>query len=660
MHPDLQDAIAFHEAILAEGGKALVGYQTPKILANIVLLSEIPTTYDKKEQRQVNSGNLLLRGVPGVGKTFFGVILAAISNAKFARIQGRADLQPTEVVGFQMINPATGELTTEMGPLAEAEVILLDEINRIPLKSQSAFLEGLQDRTVTVGKTTYELPAFNFAIATMNPVELGQGTFPLSEAATDRFAIMVNIGYLPPEEERKLVHFDFKQVRLNPLMAKERIIQLRAAITEHVFLHERLGDYIQRLVANTRPYNPDTDWLRSLAVGAGGDGRRPGRLAARDHRVGPAGQGVGAARAAARRGLPRGHPGPGAVRARAPALARPARRQPRAHHRGGGQGRHRAHAYPMRTREQEVEPLINLSEITEVELLILKRMREFTIGEHASLFHGTGFDYVGLRDWQAGDRFEAIDWPQSSLNNFSPLIVREFEQPTTSGVVIVADRSASTRCGVDATGASGQGLQIATLIARSIATIGMSAVFFQDSIGLITFDEGFRHLGAVRPRIGKGQVIHVLDAYQDGHGLQEMRNIGSLSATLTGFSRKTSMMPVVSDFLFDDVEGFLRELSQVNNVHDVFVMMVDASFAFNLPRVSAGWVEVYDVETGRTRMLSRRELGRQADRIRAWQDAVEAKAKAHDLDVVRLSLDQVKFDVALIEWVAERRLRRRK
>ncbi len=261
MHPDLQEAIAFHESILGEGDKALVGYKTPKILANLVLLSEIPTTYDKKEQRQVNSGNLLLRGVPGVGKTFFGVILAAISNARFARIQGRADLQPTEVVGFQMINPATGELTTEMGPLAAAEVILLDEINRIPLKSQSAFLEALQDRTVTVGKTTYELPAFSFAIATMNPVELGQGTFPLSEAATDRFAIMVNIGYLPPEEERKLVNFDFKQIRLNSLMDKERIIQLRSAISAHVFLHERLGDYIQRLVASTRPYNQDIDWL---------------------------------------------------------------------------------------------------------------------------------------------------------------------------------------------------------------------------------------------------------------------------------------------------------------------------------------------------------------------------------------------------------------
>jgi MoxR-like ATPase len=260
VHADLQEAIEFHKAIIAEGGKALVGYDTAKALANIVLLSEIPTTYDKREQRQVNAGNLLLRGVPGVGKTFFGVILAAISNARFARIQGRADLQPTEVVGFQMINPATGALTTEFGPMASAEVILLDEINRIPLKSQSAFLEGLQDRTITVGKETYELPAFSFAIATMNPVELGQGTFPLSEAATDRFAIMINIGYLPPEEEQKLASFDFKRVRLNSLMAKERIIELRSRISEQVFLHEHLGKYVQQLVAATRPYNPDTDW----------------------------------------------------------------------------------------------------------------------------------------------------------------------------------------------------------------------------------------------------------------------------------------------------------------------------------------------------------------------------------------------------------------
>ena len=260
MHPELTEALDLHKAIVAEAGNALIGYENEKTLANVVLLSEIPTTYDKDEKRQVNAGNLLLRGVPGVGKTFFGVILAAISGAKFARIQGRADLQPTEVVGFQMINPATGQFMTEFGPLASAEVILLDEINRIPLKSQSAFLEGLQDRTVTVGKTTYELAPFSFAIATMNPVELGQGTFPLSEAATDRFAIIVNIAYLPPEEEQKLVSFDFKQVKLKGLMSKERIIELRSVITKEVFLHEALAKYIRRLVGATRPYNAETEW----------------------------------------------------------------------------------------------------------------------------------------------------------------------------------------------------------------------------------------------------------------------------------------------------------------------------------------------------------------------------------------------------------------
>ena len=258
--PDLQEAIDFHVAVIAEGSKALVGYDTAKAMANVVLLSEIPTTYDRREERQVNAGNLLLRGVPGVGKTFFGVILAAISDAKFARVQGRADLQPTEVVGFQMINPSTGQLVTEFGPMASAEVILLDEINRIPSSRRARFSKRSRIARITVGKTTYALPSFSFAIATMNPVELGQGTFPLSEAATDRFAAMVNIGYLPAEEEEKLVAFDFKRVALNPLLSKDRIIQLRASVSAGVFLHERLGKYIQRLVAATRPHNPDTDW----------------------------------------------------------------------------------------------------------------------------------------------------------------------------------------------------------------------------------------------------------------------------------------------------------------------------------------------------------------------------------------------------------------
>jgi uncharacterized protein (DUF58 family) len=306
----------------------------------------------------------------------------------------------------------------------------------------------------------------------------------------------------------------------------------------------------------------------------------------------------------------------------------------------------------VRTREQEVEPLINLSEVTEVELLILKRMREFTPGEHSSLFHGAGFNFVGLREWQAGDRFETIDWPQSSLTNFSPLIVREFEQPTTSGVIIVADRSPSTRCGMD-------GVPIAVTIARAIATIGMSAVFFQDSIGLMTFDMRTSALGAVRPRIGKGQVIHCLEAYDEGRGLQDLKLAGSLSATLIGFSRKTSLVPVVSDFLFENPGAMIQELSLANNVHDVFVVLVDAAFAFELPAMSAGWVEAFDVETGSTRMLSRREARGLQARVQAWQDEVAAMARQADLDVLRLGTDQTKFDIALLEWVQERRLRRK-
>jgi uncharacterized protein (DUF58 family) len=310
----------------------------------------------------------------------------------------------------------------------------------------------------------------------------------------------------------------------------------------------------------------------------------------------------------------------------------------------------------VRTREhwatREAEPLISLSDVTEIELIILKRMREFTIGDHASRFHGSGFDFVGLREWQAGDRFETIDWPQSSLTNFSPFIVREFEQPSTSTVCMVADRSLSTRCGMD-------GVPIATTIARALATIGMSAVFFQDTVGLVTFDHDFTNIQGLRPRIGKGQVIHCLDAYQFGQGLQDIRNTGDLGATLIGFLRKTSMVPVISDFLFDNVDALVKDLARVNSLHDVFLAIVDASFAFELPGVSAGWIETFDVESGRSRVMSRKELMAMAGKVREWQDDVAKTAKRAGIDALRLESDPTKFDVALLEWVAERRLRRR-
>jgi len=305
----------------------------------------------------------------------------------------------------------------------------------------------------------------------------------------------------------------------------------------------------------------------------------------------------------------------------------------------------------VRTRETDVEPFVNLSELTEIELLILRRMREFTIGEHRSVFHGSGFDLVGLREWQPGDRMEKVDWPQSSMTNFSPMIVRDFEQPSTATVIAVADSSLSTRCGID-------GVPIAAAIARAIGTIGMSAVFFQDLFGLITFDARFDALAAVRPHVGKGQVIHCLDAYQFGSGLQPLRRLDSLSMSLAGFMRKTSMVPVISDFLFDNASAILQELGQLNGVHDVFIVLIDSAFAFELPKVSAGWIEAFDVETGRARVMSRGTMSALAKRTRAWQDEVARMAKNHDLDVLRIGVDEQETAIAMSEFIAERRLRK--
>ncbi|HEX7139549.1 MAG TPA: DUF58 domain-containing protein [Vicinamibacterales bacterium] len=305
----------------------------------------------------------------------------------------------------------------------------------------------------------------------------------------------------------------------------------------------------------------------------------------------------------------------------------------------------------MRTRETDVEPFVNLSELTEIELLILRRMREYTVGEHRSVFHGAGFDYVGLREWQSGDRMAHIDWPQSSLTNFSPMMVRDFEQPSTATVIAVADGSLSTRCGID-------GVPIAAAIARAIGTIGMSAVFFQDMFGLITFDARFDELAAVRPRIGKNQVIHCLEAYQFHKGLQPLRRTGSLSMSLAGFMRKTSMVPVISDFLFDNPGEVLKELGQLNSFHDVFIVLIDSAFAFDLPPVSAGWIEAFDVETGEARVMSRGSLRALSARTRAWQDDVTRQAKEAGMDVLRIGVDEQQTAIAMTEFIAERRLRK--
>src|SRR6267154_396631 len=216
-------------------------------------------------------------------------------------------------------------------------------------------------------------------------------------------------------------------------------------------------------------------------------------------------------------------------------------------------------------------PLVNLSEIAEIELFILKRMKEYTLGDHASLFKGSGFNFVGIRDWQPGDRVSSVDWAQSSLNNFSPLVTREFEQDSNATIVAVADASMSTRCGV-------HGVPIAAAIARSVAAVGLSSVFFQDMFGLITFDEGFRQLSAARPRIGKPHVIYCLDLYEQRRETDSTAAHGDVVATIESHLRKTSLVPVISDFLFANAAEIIKELSILNAAHDVFLMMVDARF----------------------------------------------------------------------------------
>jgi uncharacterized protein (DUF58 family) len=295
--------------------------------------------------------------------------------------------------------------------------------------------------------------------------------------------------------------------------------------------------------------------------------------------------------------------------------------------------------------------LVNLSEVAEIELYILKRMKEYTLGDHASVFKGSGFNFVGLRDWEPGDRMSSIDWAQSSFNNFSPMIMREFEQNSTGTVIAVADASLSTRCGV-------RGVPIAAAIARSVAAVGLSSVFFQDMFGLITFDEGFHQLSAARPRIGKPHVIYCLDLYEQRRETDVAGTHGDVVATIESHLRKTSLVPVISDFLFENAAEVIKELSILNAAHDVFLMMVDARFAYQLPAVSAGWIQTFDVETGRMRTVSRREFARLADRVDEWQQEVMRLARDADLDIVRVGLDRWEMETILVEFVAERRLRK--
>ena len=298
--------------------------------------------------------------------------------------------------------------------------------------------------------------------------------------------------------------------------------------------------------------------------------------------------------------------------------------------------------------ETRSSTLVNLADLKKIELIVLKRMRDYAAGTHPSVFQGLGFDFVGLRDWQPGDRPSDIDWPQSTLTNFSPLVSREFEEDSAASMVIVADTSLSTRFGAG-------NMSIAKVVARSVATLGLAGAFLQNRVGLVTLNQHTRRL-AVRPRAGKNHAIHCIETYQKEVFATE-HNHADTPASLIGLLRHRSLVPVISDFLLPDASNMIQELGQLGTVHDVFLVLIDCTFVYKLPTLSAGWVETYDVETQQTRLLSARELDRLAQEINEWQDAVIELATDTGLEVVRVKPDNE--HEALANFLAQRRVRRR-
>ena len=295
--------------------------------------------------------------------------------------------------------------------------------------------------------------------------------------------------------------------------------------------------------------------------------------------------------------------------------------------------------------------MLNLSEIKEVEVVVLKRLNELTIGEHKSVFRGSGFDLVGLREWQPGDKLSSVDWPQSAINNYDPMLVREFEEDKSGTILIVADVSLSMQCGVD-------GRSSGDIASRIIATIGFSGAFFQDLTGLFMFDERGSY-NFIRPRLGKNQVIDCLSKYLNPKFSHSADGFNSLAGKIVGSLKRTSIVPVVSDFLFPDTENFIEALSTIKTRHDVFVVMVDCSFLFDLPEISDGWIRCADLESGRTTLLSRSEFSSMVRRVTDHQAKVLKMAHERGIEVVTVNRDKAKSFNDLTEFFFARKTKKK-
>ena len=209
----------------------------------------------------LSNGHILLEGVPGLAKTLAISTLSQTIDAKFSRLQFTPDLLPADLIGTQIYSPKNEKFSVKKGPIF-ANFILADEINRAPAKVQSALLEAMQERQVTIGGETFKLEEPFLVMATQNPVEQ-EGTYPLPEAQVDRFMLKVIIDYPEKEDEKLIVRHNLAQTfpTANKVLSKDAIIQARN-IVKQVYMDEKIEQYIIDIVFATR--NPEKYGLEKL------------------------------------------------------------------------------------------------------------------------------------------------------------------------------------------------------------------------------------------------------------------------------------------------------------------------------------------------------------------------------------------------------------
>ncbi len=200
----------------------------------------------------LSNGHILLEGVPGLAKTMAVTILSRAIDAEFRRIQFTPDLLPADLIGTQIYRQADGEFYTRKGPIF-ANIILADEINRAPAKVQSALLEAMQERQITIGEQSYPLPNPFLVLATQNPIEQ-EGTYPLPEAQLDRFMLKVKIDYPDKNQERQILDrmaVTNKQFDITAVIRPEDITEVRSVV-DSIYIDDKVKDYIVDIVCATR------------------------------------------------------------------------------------------------------------------------------------------------------------------------------------------------------------------------------------------------------------------------------------------------------------------------------------------------------------------------------------------------------------------------